>query len=215
MLNLIFDGKHPKSILCLGAHCDDIEIGCGGAILKYTGNGTGVDVNWVVFSSNEAREKEAISSAEDFLKNAKSKTVMVNRFRESFFPACWGEIKEYFEDLKRRCSPDIVFTHCRRDLHQDHRVINELTWNTFRNHLILEYEIVKYDADLGSPNAFVYLDQGICKNKVDYILKHFKSQADKPWFTEDLFFSIMRIRGAESNSPGKYAEGYYCRKFVI
>ncbi|MBE0602545.1 MAG: PIG-L family deacetylase [Deltaproteobacteria bacterium] len=205
----------PKNVLCLGAHCDDIEIGCGGTILQYAQGSSGMKVHWVVFSSDERREKEAIESADDFLKDVEDKTVSILRFRNGFFPQYWGEIKEYFEELKEKFVPDVIFTHCRGDLHQDHRVIHELTWNTFRNHLILEYEIAKYDADLRSPNAFVCLEENICRRKTDNLKKHFKSQADKPWFTDDLFMSMLRLRGVESNSPSKYAEGFYCRKIIL
>ncbi|MBE0568176.1 MAG: PIG-L family deacetylase [Deltaproteobacteria bacterium] len=216
MLNMYFVNRSSMNILCLGAHCDDIEIGCGGAILKYSQIIKNINVYWVVFSSDNNRRTEAIHSAEDFLKNVNNKNIVVNQFRNSYFPDCWGEIKEYFEDkIKSSFTPDLIFTHCRGDLHQDHRVINELTWNSFRNHLILEYEIAKYDADLGSPNTFVGLDESICKKKIEYILNNFKSQSDKPWFTEDLFMSIMRLRGVESNSPGRYAEAFYCRKIII
>jgi LmbE family N-acetylglucosaminyl deacetylase len=215
MLKFAPDDRSPKNILCLGAHCDDIEIGCGGAILKYVHEMKDVNVHWVVFSPDEIREKEAFLSAEEFLKDANNKNVVVNRFRNSYFPHYVVEIKEYFENLKQSFAPDIVFTHCRGDLHQDHRVINELTWNTFRNHMILEFEIAKYDADFGSPNSFVRLYENICSKKVNIIVKHFKSQADKMWFTEDLFMSVMRIRGMESNSASRYAEGFYCRKISI
>ena len=125
------------------------------------------------------------------------------------------EIKEYFEQLKQEFSPDLIFTHYRDDLHQDHRLISDLTWNTFRNHLILEYEIPKYDGDLGSPNFFVHLDESICHKKIQYILNSFKTQAEKHWFTEDTFLSVLRLRGIESNAPGKYAEAFFCRKMVI
>jgi LmbE family N-acetylglucosaminyl deacetylase len=215
MLKIEFEGKSPKNILCLGAHCDDIEIGCGGAILKFIQEMKDIKVHWVVFSSDDCRKKEAILSAEEFLKNVNYSNIKINNFRNSYFPYAGAEIKEYFETLKKNISPDIIFTHCRGDLHQDHRVINELTWNTFRNHLIMEYEIAKYDADLGSPNVFVSLDENICGQKINIISRHFKSQADKTWFSEDMFLSVMRIRGMESNSPSGYAEGYYCRKLSL
>lgn len=148
------------------------------------------------------------------MKQAKGKQIEINDFRNSYFPHCGAEIKEYFEKTIKEYSPDLIFTHYRNDLHQDHRVINELTWNTFRDHLILEYEIAKYDGDLGSPNFFVHLDERLCKDKIGVINKHFISQQDKQWFTDDTFLSLMRIRGVESNSKGKYAEGFYCRKIV-
>ncbi|MBP2674452.1 MAG: LmbE family protein [Deltaproteobacteria bacterium] len=215
MLNLSFGNRPSMTILCLGAHCDDIEIGCGGAVLKYIREIKEVKVHWVVFSSDARREKEASACAREFLEPARDKHIAIHRFRNSFFPYCGGEIKECFEKLKEAVTPDIIFTHCGGDAHQDHRIINELTWNTFRNHLILEYEIAKYDADLRSPNAFIHLDEATCREKVRLIMKHFISQSDKMWFTEDLFLSVMRIRGMESNSPSGYAEGYYCRKFSL
>jgi LmbE family N-acetylglucosaminyl deacetylase len=215
MLKISFERKSPQKILCLGAHCDDIEIGCGGSILKLLDGNKGIDVSWIVFSSDDVREKEAWNSANDFLRSAKRKYIEINKFRNSFFPFQGADIKEYFEKLKQNCHPDIIFTHYRKDLHQDHRLVSDLTWNTFRNHLILEYEIPKYDGDLGSPNFFVHLDEAHCRDKTDKILKYFESQNDKEWFTTDTFLSILRLRGVESNAPDRYAEGFYCRKVVL
>jgi len=173
------------------------------------------EIRWVVFSSDDRREKEASKSAKDFLKDVKKKKIQINRFRNSFFPYYGAEIKEYFEELTKEFSPDIIFTHFRNDLHQDHRLISELTWNTYRNHLILEYEIPKYDGDFGSPNFFVQFDETISLKKTEKIMKYFKSQSDKAWFTRDTFPSILRLRGVESNAPDKYAEGFYCRKIIL
>lgn len=207
--------KSHLTLLCLGAHSDDIEIGCGGSVIKLTEDHPRAEVHWIVFSSTRNREKEAHASAELFLKKAKRKNVVVKTFRESFFPYIGADIKRYFEELKQNISPDLIFTHYRNDLHQDHRLISELTWNTFRNHLILEYEVLKYDGDLGTPNFFVHITREDCKKKVDYIMQVFKSQGHRAWFTEDAFMSIMRIRGLESNAPEKYAEAFYCRKIAI
>jgi len=217
MLKLNFNDTNSSiyKVLCLGSHCDDIEIGCGGTILRLIENYPNIEFYWVVFSSNSQREPEAYQSANSFLKKAKAKTIVIKKFRDGFFPFIGIEIKEFFEQLKQDFKPDIVFTHYRHDLHQDHRLISELTWNSFRNHLILEYEIPKYDGDLGSPNFFVHLDEGICQNKTNYILDSFQSQKEKHWFTEETFLSILRLRGIESNAPGKYAEGFYCRKLVF
>ena len=217
MLKLNFNNTNPSiyKVLCLGSHCDDIEIGCGGTILRLIENYPNIEFYWVVFSSNSQREPEAYQSANSFLKKAIAKTILIKKFRDGFFPFIGIEIKEFFEQLKQDFKPDIVFTHYRHDLHQDHRLISELTWNSFRNHLILEYEIPKYDGDLGSPNFFVHLDEAICKNKTNYILDSFQSQKEKHWFTEETFLSILRLRGIESNAPGKYAEGFYCRKLVF
>jgi len=209
------NGRTPYRILCLGAHADDIEIGCGGAILEFLLRRRNVEFHWVVFSAENDREREARSSAELFLKGAAKKQVSILGFRNGFFPSQAGEIKEFFEDLKDRLSPDLILTHMRNDLHQDHRVINELTWNTWRNHLILEYEIPKYDGDLGSPNLFVPFGRKTCERKVAYLLRCFKTQRDKHWFTKDTFLGLMRIRGIEANSPGRYAEAFYARKLTL
>jgi LmbE family N-acetylglucosaminyl deacetylase len=203
------------SVLCLGSHCDDIEIGCGGTILTLIKNNRNIVFHWVIFSSDQQRKQEANESANVFLKNAKKRKIVFKNFRNSFFPFVGVEIKEYFEKLKRQFSPDLIFTHYRNDLHQDHRLISELTWNTFRNHLILEYEIPKYDGDLGSPNFFVPLEGSICRKKIQYILDSYKSQEKKKWFDQDTFLAILRLRGMESNAADRYAEAFYCRKIVL
>jgi len=200
--------------LCVGAHSDDIEIGCGGTILRLLEENPEVGVRWVVLGAAEQRVNEAVESANLFLADARRKEITIKEFRDGFFPYIGAEIKDFFEELKRECSPDLILTHYRQDLHQDHRLVSELTWNTFRNHLILEYEVVKYDGDIGSPNFFVHLSDSICRKKVQNIVKCFASQKHKNWFTEDAFLSILRLRGLESNAPYRYAEGYYCRKIV-
>jgi LmbE family N-acetylglucosaminyl deacetylase len=204
----------PRHVLCLGAHCDDLEIGCGGTILTLTQSERPLHVTWVVFSSNEEREPEAFASAKIFLARATS-TITIKGFRDGFFPYVGAAIKECFEELKAGGSPDLIFTHHREDRHQDHRLISELTWNTFRNHLILEYEIPKYDGDLGTPNVFVPLDELVCQQKIETILKSFPSQAGRRWFSEDLFRSILRIRGMECNAESDHAEAFYGRKLVL
>ena len=206
--------KPDFKLLCVGAHSDDIEIGCGGTILRLLEDNPDVGVRWVVLGAAEQRVNEAVESANLFLADARRKEITIKGFRDGFFPYIGAEIKDFFEELKRESSPDLILTHYRQDLHQDHRLVSELTWNTFRNHLILEYEIVKYDGDIGSPNFFVHLSDSICRKKVQNIVKCFASQKHKNWFTEDAFFSILRLRGLESNAPHRYAEGYYCRKIV-
>lgn len=213
MLTLNFQQDTLK-VLCLGAHCDDIEIGCGGTILKLIAHYPNVEFYWVVFSANPPRAQEASESANAFLRHAQEKKIVIKDFRDSFFPYIGLEIKEYFEQFRREFSPDLVFTHYRNDLHQDHRLISDLTWNTFRDHLILEYEIPKYDGDLGTPNFFVYLDEATCRRKIKYVLDSFKTQAENQWFSEETFLAIMRLRGIESNAPDKYAEAFYGRKIV-
>lgn len=217
MLRLTFNRNENKlkTILCLGAHSDDIEIGCGGSILRLLEENQNTEVYWIVFSADSKRKKEAESSADLFLAGAKKREIRVKNFRESFFPYIGADIKEYFEELKQQVSPDLIFTPFREDLHQDHRLLAELTWNTFRDHLILEYEVVKYDGDLGSPNFFVPLNEPTCRKKIETIFKCFKTQGSRNWFTGNLFSSIMRIRGVECNAPDEFAEAFYCRKMVF
>jgi len=214
MLGLSFNNKASLKVLCLGAHSDDIEIGCGGTILTLASR-MEIEVYWVVFSADRVRRREAKASAHVFLQRAKRKTVVVRNFKMSFFPFVGDQIKKYFEQLKHQCSPDLVFTHYRHDLHQDHQIISNLTWNSFRNHVILEYEIPKYDGDLGTPNFYVPLNETIRTRKINYLLSSFKTQAGKQWFTESTFSSILRLRGIESNAPEGYAEAFYSRKMVL
>ena len=204
-------------MLAIGCHADDIEIGCGGTIVALLEHDPDIEVTWLVLSAEGERAEEARMSAAAFLATARREPrVIFETFRDSFFPYVGGEIKEAFERLKRDVSPpDLVFTHAGTDLHQDHRVVSELTWNTYRNHLILEFEIPKYDADLGSPSVFVPLEEAVVDRKIDLLLAHFASQRSKHWFTDDLFRSLMRLRGMESNSPTGYAEAFRCRKLQL
>ena len=213
-LRLFFENKKPQ-ILCLGAHSDDIEIGCGGTIIKLLNELPESSFYWVVFSGDAERAREAKQSANIFLEKVQSKTIEVKDYKESYFPYIGSNIKDFFETLKKRFSPDLIFTHYMNDAHQDHRLISDLTWNTFRNHLILEYEIPKYDGDLGTPNCYVHLDENIVRKKLESICRIFNSQKNKQWFTEDTFEAMLRIRGVESNSPTKYAEAFHCRKFIL
>jgi LmbE family N-acetylglucosaminyl deacetylase len=207
--------KFARRVLCLGAHCDDIEIGCGGTILRLLREEPTCEIYWKVFSSTPIRRREAVKSAILFLRGAKSKKVVIRNYRDSYFPSLQRHIKVEFERLKKEFAPDLILTHYRHDLHQDHRLINELTWNTFRSHLILEYEIPKYDGDLGTPNFFVALDRETCERKAKYICESFASQRTKHWFTADTFLALQRIRGVESNALDGYAEGFHCRKLVL
>jgi LmbE family N-acetylglucosaminyl deacetylase len=204
-----------ERVLCLGAHSDDLEIGCGGTLLQLTEGERPIEVTWIVFSGDGQREREARASAEALLAGAKSADIRTERFRDGFFPSQAAAIKEYFEALKPQVAPDVIFTHYRHDLHQDHRLISELTWNTFRDHVILEYEIPKYDGDFGSPNVFVPLDEARCRRKIDLLLTHFGSQRDRRWFSEELFRSVLRLRGMEANAPDGYAEAFYGRKILL
>jgi LmbE family N-acetylglucosaminyl deacetylase len=216
VLPLLFADRpgEPLRILALGSHSDDIEIGCGGTLLRLAESRRQLRVHWVVLSADADRGTEAERGAEGFLAGVDHHTIALRDFRDAFFR--YGpELKEFFEELKGEFEPDVVFTHYRDDLHQDHRLVSELTWNTFRDHLILEYEIPKYDGDLGSTNFFVPLAEQICRRKIATILETFASQRGKAWFTEDVFFSLLRLRGMESNSASGYAEGFYCRKAIL
>lgn len=215
MLSLILSKTGPFRVLCLGAHCDDIEIGCGGTVLTLAAAKREIEICWVVFSSDENRKLEALNSANSFLGNIPNHKLIVHRFRDGFLPYSGGEVKERFEQLKTEFLPDLILTHYSQDLHQDHRLVSELTWNTFRNHLILEYEIPKYDGDFGSPNLFVPLSKPAYERKIETVLSAFRSQINKQWFSREVFLSIMRLRGMEANAPSGYAEGFYCRKSVL
>lgn len=203
------------NILALGAHCDDIEIGCGGALLSIIENYNVEAVHWVVFSSNEIRRIEALISAESFLSGVQTKNIVIKNFRNGYFPYVGAEIKDYFEQIKNNFEPNLILTHYRHDRHQDHRTISDLTWNTFRSHMILEYEIPKYDGDISNPNFFIPIENKHKDMKIQNLLKHFSSQSNKQWFTEETFEAIMRLRGIESNAPESYAEAFYARKIIL
>jgi len=213
MVSLKFN--EARRALFLGAHADDIEIGCGGTILRLVKEHPTIQVVWVVFSADRARAREAKSSAEAFLKGLGQYEVIVKQFKGSFFPFEGEKIKGYFEKLKAKISPDLVFTHYRDDRHQDHRVLSDLAWNTFRDHVILEYEIPKYDGDLGTPNFYVQLDEEICQKKTAHLCKFFQTQSNKHWFSSDTFMGLMRLRGIECASKAKYAEAFYSRKLLL
>lgn len=216
MLRLKPDGASgPLQVLCLGCHSDDIEIGCGGTVLQLAAEHPDAVFHWVVFSATGVRAAEAESAVRQLLGPARIQRLVLKDFRDGYMPFAGADIKNAFEDLKREITPDIVFTHNRHDAHQDHRLIAELAWNTFRSHLILEYEIPKYDGDLGQPNAFCALAAETCEKKVDIILDAFKSQSGKHWFDRSTFMALMRLRGMECNSPSGYAEAFYARKLLL
>jgi LmbE family N-acetylglucosaminyl deacetylase len=206
--------KTPLQILCLGCHSDDIEIGCGGSILRLAQQYPDSRFHWVVFSALGVRKAEAERAAGLFVSSDRLASLALRSFPDAFMPFVGAEVKAAFEDLKS-FAPDLIFTHYRHDAHQDHRLIAELTWNTFRDHLILEYEIPKYDGDLGQPSLFVPLDPEQYQRKVDNIMEAFASQRMKRWFQPETFLSLMRLRGMECNAASGYAEGFYCRKAVL
>jgi LmbE family N-acetylglucosaminyl deacetylase len=210
---LSFSGG-PGHILCLGAHSDDIEIGCGGALLTLLKRHPDTHVDWVVFSGNAARAAEARRSAAAWLRGV-SHSLSLFTFRDGFFPSEIGAIKEAFEALKAGPAPGLIFTHRREDAHQDHRTLAQLSWNTWRNHTILEYEIPKWDGDLRTPNVYVPVDRAHVKRKTTLLMRHFGTQRNKHWFAPETFEGLMRIRGLECASPSGYAEGFHGPKLVL
>jgi LmbE family N-acetylglucosaminyl deacetylase len=205
----------PLKLLCLGAHADDIEIGSGGTVLRLLAEMPSVSVRWVVFSGEGSRAAEAWSSAAHFLQNAGESHVEVLKFRDGYFPSQGAEIKDWFETLKRDFEPSLILTHWKNDAHQDHRLVAELTHNTFRNHLVLEYEIPKYDGDLGNPNFFVPLTRVLMAQKIAALSAHFTSQHSRGWFTDETFLAMARLRGIGSNAPQGLAEAFYAAKLVF
>ena len=206
----------PLTVLCLGAHADDIEIGCGGTVLRLLAAYPKTDCHWVVFSGGGGpRDDEARKGAELFLGRAGRRQVVVHAFHDGFFPYEGGEIKNAFEALAGAVEPDVIFTHTRHDRHQDHRLISDLTWQTFRSHLILEYEVPKYDGDLGVPNVFVPLTAAVVRAKIRHLGAAFGSQRRKRWFTADTFHGLLRLRGVESGAPHGLAEAFYSRKALV
>jgi LmbE family N-acetylglucosaminyl deacetylase len=214
-LRLSAEPGKPGTFLFLGAHCDDIEIGCGTTVLRLVEEYPEAAFRWVVFSSDERRADEAQRAAEMLLAGAKDRKITIKTFRNAFFPFIGIELKDFFEELKRSVSPDVIFTHVREDRHQDHRMISDLTWNTFRSHLIIEYEIPKYDGDLGQPNFYVPVTEALMRRKIETLMDCYATQASHQWFTPETFSGLMRIRGIECDSSTGYAEAFYARKLLF
>ena len=208
-------GHEPLKLLCLGAHADDIEIGCGGAILRLVAEMPDLVVRWIVFSGAGPREAEARDSAAAFLESVVEKQIQVLEFRDGYFPFQGADIKDCFEAVKHEFDPSLILTHWQGDAHQDHRLLAELTHNTFRDHLVLEYEIPKYDGDLGNPAFFVPLTEAHLRRKVEAIRRHFPSQHGRSWLSDETFFAMARLRGIGCNAPDGLAEAFYARKIVF
>ena len=203
------------SVLCLGAHSDDIEIGAGATLLSLLERGVQLDVHWCVLSGGGIRDDEARKSAADFLAKAAGAQIDVMSFRDGFFPEQGEAIKQWFESLKQRVDPDLILTHRRDDAHQDHRKVCQLTWNTFRDHQILEYEIPKWDGDIGQPNVYVPVSAAALERKIDLLISHFGSQRSKQWFDDETFRGLARIRGMECRASERYAEAFFGRKLAL
>jgi LmbE family N-acetylglucosaminyl deacetylase len=206
--------RKPRQILCLGCHADDIEIGCAGAVLRLAEQYPEAEFHWVVLSAHGARRQEAERAAAALVPAGRLRGPFLHEFRDGFLPYEGAAVKAVFERLKSEVEPDLIFTHSRGDAHQDHRLVAEMTWNTFRDHLILEYEIPKYDGDMGQPQVFFALPEETCTRKVDAILDSFESQRAKRWFCAETFRALMRLRGMECNAPSGYAEAFYSRKLL-
>ena len=216
MRSLGFAGAAPlRRVLAIGAHSDDLEIGCGGTVLALARANPGLAVDWVVLAAEGDRADEARRSAETLLAGAGDRSVEVHGFRDGYLPHTAAEVKDAFEDLKARVAPDLVLTHTRDDLHQDHRLVCELTWNTFRDHLVLEYEIPKWDGDTGRPNVYVPLEESVVQEKLELLGRHFETQRGKDWYDIEVFRGLMRIRGMECRSPSGYAEAFVARKLNV
>jgi LmbE family N-acetylglucosaminyl deacetylase len=203
------------SVLCLGAHSDDIEIGAGATLLGMQERGVRLNVHWCVLSGGVEREREARASAADFLWAAESSQIEVMSFKDSFFPEQGEAIKSWFAALRERVNPDLVLTHRRGDAHQDHRHVCRLTWNTFRDHCILEYEIPKWDGDMGQPNLYAPVSAAVLKRKIDLLITHFGSQRSKQWFDSETFGGLARLRGMECRAPERYAEAFFGHKLAL
>ena len=212
---LSLSAGEPLRILCLGAHCDDIEIGCGGTLMSLLERYPRGSLRWEVLSSTEERGAETRAAAEQMLSGAQDFSLQVQRFPNSYFPSHAEEIKRYLLSQRDGFDPDIVFTHFGRDAHQDHRTVAELTWNLYRDHVVLEYEIPKYDGDLARPNVYCALSRQLCERKIGILTSCFASQARRGWFTAETFAALMRLRGIECNSPGGYAEAFHARKILV
>jgi LmbE family N-acetylglucosaminyl deacetylase len=214
-IELLPTAAGPTRILALGAHCDDIEIGCGGTMLRLAAERPDLEVLWVVFGSTPERGAEARASAADFLAGFSRWRILVHEFRDGYLPYAGAAVKDAFEALKKDYTPDIIFTHHRDDRHQDHRIVSELTWNTWRHHLVLEYEVPKYDGDFGSPSIFAPLTAAVVERKIDLVLRHFQTQATRHWLARDLLRAVARIRGMECVAPEQLAEAFYARKVAF
>lgn len=201
-------------ILCLGAHSDDIEIGCGATLIELADRMPRPEFRWVVWSACGDRAREAELGARAFLGQASQEETQFYGFRDGYFPSQFAEIKDAFEALSRDFRPDVVFTHYRNDRHQDHRVISDLTWNTFRNHVILEYEIPKWDGDLGQPNYYIPITRETGERKIKSLMDVFQTQRSKDWFSQETFTSMLRLRGIESRADEGFAEAFHARKVV-
>lgn len=217
MIGLLPDlrGRRPLRLLCIGAHSDDLEIGCGGTVLELLRSRHAVEVTWVVLSAPGERALEARRSAGALLRRASSSRVLVGDFADSVFPSQYAEIKQFLRDIRRQVQPDIVFTHRLEDRHQDHRLAAEVTWNTWRDHLILEYEIAKYEGDLGSPNVYLPVSAALAKRKAGHLIRHFASQRVRSWFDADNFLALMRVRGLECRARSGFAEAFHGRKLLL
>ena len=211
-LHLIPAPGRPLSLLAIGAHPDDIEIGAGGTLLSLAESNPGLQARYVVLTGTERRQQEARAAAHAFLPTA-DLTVELNGLPEGRLPGVWHEVKEALELVARSCSPDVVIAPSRGDAHQDHRTIAEIVPTVFRDQLCLAYEITKWDGDLGRPSVYFPLSGETAMRKVELLHKHFPSQQNRDWWDDQVFLGLARLRGMECRAP--YAEGFFCTKSII
>jgi LmbE family N-acetylglucosaminyl deacetylase len=208
-------GREPLRVLCIGAHCDDIEMGCAGALLQLQKAAGSLTIDWIVLTGEDARRAETTAAMRSLIEPPSCGELLFGGFPDARLPAAYGELKNFFGTLGARFKPDLIFCHARNDAHQDHRLVNEMTWGAFRDHLILEYEIVKWDGDLGTTNSYVPLDKDVVDRKVNVLMQNYGSQRSKDWFTPETLLAILRIRGVECRSPSGYAEAFVARKILM
>jgi LmbE family N-acetylglucosaminyl deacetylase len=208
-------GRRALRVLCIGAHSDDIEIGCGGTLLHLQAARPRLQVDWVVLSGDADRRRETARAMASLLRPASRGELLHGDFPDASFPGSYAALKDFFVRLQRRAAPDLIFCHERQDAHQDHRVVNELTWGAFRDHVILEYEIPKWDGGLATPNAYMPLPAGLAKRKISTLMRCFGSQRSRDWFRPEIFEALMRLRGIECRSRSGFAEAFHTRKLTL
>jgi len=211
-LQLETPAGRPLSILAIGAHPDDIEIGAGGTLLSLAAACPGLQARYLVLTGTAERHEEARSAASAFLP-ATDVHIDLHELPEGRFPAVWARVKDALEDVARSCSPDLILAPSRADAHQDHRTIGEIVPTVFRDQLYLGYEIPKWDGDLSQPSMYLPLSADVARRKVELLHKCFPSQRVRDWWDDEVFLGMARLRGMECRAP--YAEAFTCTKSAI
>lgn len=216
MLCLELPSRRQLRVLCIGAHSDDIEIGCGGTLLEWMDMRCTLHVTWVVLSAVGARAVEARRSATNLLARAKRVNIVIHGLDDGRFPAYYSEVKNALESVRSHWpDPDVILTHRLEDRHQDHRTVAEVAWQTWRDHLVFEFEIPKYEGDLGQPNVYVPISARNGRRKVEHLMRHFGTQRSKSWFSPETFEGLMHLRAIECRSTSGFAEAFHLRKATL